>query len=112
MDKVVNCLFAAITLLLSVRSEVSRGDCNFEKPLAGCGYSQGREDDLDWEQVIAREKPSPDPWMPSASARSHNRSLFPPGRGGEGMELEVDKAGRITSSNTSKEDILYSSFFK
>ncbi|XP_030219946.1 receptor-type tyrosine-protein phosphatase mu isoform X6 [Gadus morhua] len=68
MDKVVNCLFAAITLLLSVRSEVFRGDCNFEKPLAGCGYSQGREDDLDWEQVIAREKPSPDPWMPSGPA--------------------------------------------
>ena len=38
--------------------------------------------------------------------------VIPPGRGGEGMELEVDKAGRITSSNTSKEDILYSSFFK
>ncbi|XP_059914578.1 LOW QUALITY PROTEIN: receptor-type tyrosine-protein phosphatase mu-like [Gadus macrocephalus] len=68
MDKVVNCLFAAITLLLSVRSEVFRGDCNFEKPLAGCGYSQGREDDLDWEQVIARAKPSPDPWMPSGPA--------------------------------------------
>ncbi|CAL8320964.1 unnamed protein product [Arctogadus glacialis] len=70
MDKVVNCLFAAITLLLSVRSEVSRGDCNFEKPLAGCGYSQGREDDLDWEQVIAREKPSPDPWTPSVRTYS------------------------------------------
>ncbi|KAM7379626.1 hypothetical protein PAMP_005168 [Pampus punctatissimus] len=41
------------------------GDCNFEKPLAACGYSQGRDDDLDWEQANTREKPSSDPWMPS-----------------------------------------------
>lgn len=41
------------------------GDCNFEKPLAACGYSQGRDDDLDWEQANPREKPSSDPWMPS-----------------------------------------------
>uniref|UniRef100_A0A672YVK8 protein-tyrosine-phosphatase n=1 Tax=Sphaeramia orbicularis TaxID=375764 RepID=A0A672YVK8_9TELE len=44
------------------------GDCNFEKPLAACGYSQGRDDDLDWEQANTREKPSSDPWMPSGSA--------------------------------------------
>ncbi|XP_030016691.1 receptor-type tyrosine-protein phosphatase mu isoform X6 [Sphaeramia orbicularis] len=68
MDKVINCLFAAITLLLSVRGEVFKGDCNFEKPLAACGYSQGRDDDLDWEQANTREKPSSDPWMPSGSA--------------------------------------------
>lgn len=41
------------------------GDCNFEKPLAACGYSQGRDDDLDWEQASTREKSSSDPWMPS-----------------------------------------------
>lgn len=41
------------------------GDCNFEKPLAACGYSQGRDDDLDWEQVNTREKSPSDPWMPS-----------------------------------------------
>ncbi|TNN88440.1 Receptor-type tyrosine-protein phosphatase mu [Liparis tanakae] len=41
------------------------GDCNFEKPLAAYGYSQGRDDDLDWEQINTREKPSSDPWMPS-----------------------------------------------
>ncbi|KAF3698722.1 Receptor-type tyrosine-protein phosphatase mu [Channa argus] len=46
----------------------SPGDCNFEKPLAACGYSQGREDDLDWEQANTREKPSSDPWIPSGSA--------------------------------------------
>ncbi|KAI9544400.1 hypothetical protein NQZ68_001273 [Dissostichus eleginoides] len=43
-------------------------DCNFEKPLAACGYSQGRDDDLDWEQANTREKPSSDPWLPSGSA--------------------------------------------
>ncbi|XP_045908161.1 protein tyrosine phosphatase receptor type Ma isoform X7 [Micropterus dolomieu] len=67
MDKVINCLFAAMTLLLSARGEVFKGDCNFEKPLAACGYSQGRDDDLDWEQANTREKPSSDPWMPSGS---------------------------------------------
>ncbi|KAJ8011079.1 hypothetical protein DPEC_G00054460 [Dallia pectoralis] len=44
------------------------GDCNFEKPLAACGYTQGREDDLDWEQANTREKPSSHPWMPPDSA--------------------------------------------
>ncbi|XP_061879309.1 receptor-type tyrosine-protein phosphatase mu-like isoform X1 [Entelurus aequoreus] len=68
MDKVVGCWFSAITLLLSARGEVFKGDCNFAKPLAACGYSQGRDDDLDWEQVNTREKPSFDPWMPSGSA--------------------------------------------
>uniref|UniRef100_A0A8D3AQ47 Receptor-type tyrosine-protein phosphatase kappa n=1 Tax=Scophthalmus maximus TaxID=52904 RepID=A0A8D3AQ47_SCOMX len=68
MDKVINCLFAAITLLLSARGEVFKGDCNFEKPLAACGYSQGRDDDLDWEQTNTREKAPSDPWMPSGSA--------------------------------------------
>uniref|UniRef100_A0A3B3TJ64 Receptor-type tyrosine-protein phosphatase kappa n=1 Tax=Poecilia latipinna TaxID=48699 RepID=A0A3B3TJ64_9TELE len=67
MDKVINWLFAAMSLLLSVQGEVFKGDCNFEKPLAACGYSQGRDDDLDWEQVNSREKTSSDPWMPSAS---------------------------------------------
>uniref|UniRef100_M3ZEX6 Receptor-type tyrosine-protein phosphatase kappa n=1 Tax=Xiphophorus maculatus TaxID=8083 RepID=M3ZEX6_XIPMA len=67
MDKVINWLFAAMSLLLSVQGEVFKGDCNFEKPLAACGYSQGRDDDLDWEQVNSREKTSSDPWMPSGS---------------------------------------------
>ncbi|XP_032387408.1 receptor-type tyrosine-protein phosphatase mu isoform X10 [Etheostoma spectabile] len=68
MDKVINCLFAAVALLLSARGEVFKGDCNFEKPLAACGYSQGRDDDLDWEQANTREKSSSDPWMPPGSA--------------------------------------------
>uniref|UniRef100_A0A673Z9X3 Receptor-type tyrosine-protein phosphatase kappa n=1 Tax=Salmo trutta TaxID=8032 RepID=A0A673Z9X3_SALTR len=44
------------------------GDCDFVKPFAACGYSQGREDDLDWEQANTREKPTADPWMPTDSA--------------------------------------------
>ncbi|XP_037537304.1 receptor-type tyrosine-protein phosphatase mu [Nematolebias whitei] len=47
------------------RRVANDGDCNFEKPLAACGYSQGRDDDLDWEQVNTREKTSSEPWMPS-----------------------------------------------
>ena len=41
MDKVVNCLFAAITLLLSVRAEVLRGKkyvCEWLLWLCVCGY--------------------------------------------------------------------------
>uniref|UniRef100_A0A3B3ZPI1 Uncharacterized protein n=1 Tax=Periophthalmus magnuspinnatus TaxID=409849 RepID=A0A3B3ZPI1_9GOBI len=39
------------------------------EPLSACGYSQGREDDLDWEQISTREKSSStDPWMPSGAA--------------------------------------------
>ncbi|XP_051944214.1 receptor-type tyrosine-protein phosphatase mu-like isoform X5 [Hippocampus zosterae] len=68
MDKVVGWWFATVTLLLSARGEVFKGDCNFAKPLAACGYSQGRDDDLDWEQVNTREKSSSDPWMPSGAA--------------------------------------------
>ncbi|XP_047224870.1 receptor-type tyrosine-protein phosphatase mu-like isoform X3 [Girardinichthys multiradiatus] len=68
MDKVISWLFAATSLLLFVQGEVFKGDCNFEKPLAACGYSQGRDDDLDWEQVNSREKTSSDPWMPLGSA--------------------------------------------
>ncbi|XP_028974857.2 receptor-type tyrosine-protein phosphatase mu isoform X3 [Esox lucius] len=68
MDKVIRCLLAAISLLLTVRGELYKGDCSFERPLAACGYTQGREDDLDWEQVNTREKPSSHPWMPPDSA--------------------------------------------
>ncbi|XP_045061854.1 receptor-type tyrosine-protein phosphatase mu-like [Coregonus clupeaformis] len=68
MDKVIHCLMAAISLLVTIRGEVYKGDCDFEKPFETCGYSQGREDDLDWEQINTREKPSADPWMPTDSA--------------------------------------------
>uniref|UniRef100_A0A8C9VJI2 protein-tyrosine-phosphatase n=1 Tax=Scleropages formosus TaxID=113540 RepID=A0A8C9VJI2_SCLFO len=68
MDRVVTCFFAAVSLLLSVRGHAFKGDCDFEKPYTACGYSQGKDDDLDWEQANTREKPSSDPWMPSGSA--------------------------------------------
>ncbi|MBN3307031.1 PTPRM phosphatase, partial [Amia calva] len=44
------------------------GDCNFENSYVTCGYSQAKDDDLDWEQVNTKEKPSSDPWIPSGSA--------------------------------------------
>lgn len=40
------------------------GDCDFEKPFSSCGYTQGRDDDLDWEQIDTSEKSSLDPWVP------------------------------------------------
>uniref|UniRef100_A0A8B9KMY6 protein-tyrosine-phosphatase n=1 Tax=Astyanax mexicanus TaxID=7994 RepID=A0A8B9KMY6_ASTMX len=41
--------------------------CFFEKPFTACGYSQGRDDDLDWEQANTKEKPSANQWMPPGS---------------------------------------------
>ncbi|XP_031415704.2 receptor-type tyrosine-protein phosphatase mu-like isoform X5 [Clupea harengus] len=68
MDKVVICFFAAASLLVSVRGQMFKGDCNFERPYSSCGYSQGRDDDLDWEQANTLEKPPTDQWMPTGSA--------------------------------------------
>uniref|UniRef100_A0A8C2IJH8 protein-tyrosine-phosphatase n=1 Tax=Cyprinus carpio TaxID=7962 RepID=A0A8C2IJH8_CYPCA len=44
------------------------GDCDFKKPFSSCGYTQGRDDELDWEQIDTSEKPSLDPWVPPGSA--------------------------------------------
>uniref|UniRef100_A0A8C9TBE1 Receptor-type tyrosine-protein phosphatase kappa n=1 Tax=Scleropages formosus TaxID=113540 RepID=A0A8C9TBE1_SCLFO len=63
---VADCLPWAARQLCSFFSVA--GDCDFEKPYTACGYSQGKDDDLDWEQANTREKPSSDPWMPSGSA--------------------------------------------
>ncbi|XP_035384417.1 receptor-type tyrosine-protein phosphatase mu-like [Electrophorus electricus] len=68
MDKVFACLVTAVSLLASVRGQVYNGDCSFEKPLSVCGYSQGREDDLEWEQVNTKEKPPTNPWTPPGAA--------------------------------------------
>uniref|UniRef100_A0A3B4EKN4 protein-tyrosine-phosphatase n=1 Tax=Pygocentrus nattereri TaxID=42514 RepID=A0A3B4EKN4_PYGNA len=46
----------------------STGDCNFERPYTECGYSQGKDDDFDWEQVNTKQRPSTDPWIPAGSA--------------------------------------------
>ncbi|MGH0160117.1 UNVERIFIED_CONTAM: hypothetical protein FKN15_047088 [Acipenser sinensis] len=49
-------------------SESDRGDCSFDESYTTCGYSQAKDDDLDWEQVNTNVKPSSDPWMPSVIA--------------------------------------------
>ncbi|RXN21698.1 receptor-type tyrosine- phosphatase mu-like protein [Labeo rohita] len=41
-------------------------DCLLEKSYTDCGYSQGKDDDFDWEQINTKQKPSSDPWVPSA----------------------------------------------
>ncbi|KAF4117926.1 hypothetical protein G5714_002479 [Onychostoma macrolepis] len=68
MDKLFTFLFTAIGVLVSARAQVFKGDCDFEKPFSSCGYTQGRDDDLDWEQMDTSEKPSLDPWVPPGSA--------------------------------------------
>ncbi|KAL1006411.1 hypothetical protein UPYG_G00072040 [Umbra pygmaea] len=44
------------------------GDCDFERPYTECGYSQGKDDDFEWEQANTKDKPSPSPWVPTGSA--------------------------------------------
>ncbi|XP_053476551.1 receptor-type tyrosine-protein phosphatase mu-like [Ictalurus furcatus] len=68
MDRVLTCLLAVLSLLLSVQGQVFRGDCNFERPYSECGYSQGKDDDFDWVQVNTKLRPSTDPWIPAGSA--------------------------------------------
>lgn len=67
------CIHLSGTLMEKLQRNInlfrsSTGDCDFERPLSACGYSQGRDDDLDWEQANTREKPSSDPWMPSGKS--------------------------------------------
>ncbi|XP_059357007.1 receptor-type tyrosine-protein phosphatase mu-like isoform X2 [Carassius carassius] len=68
MDKLFAFLFAAISVLVSARAQVFKGDCDFKKPFSSCGYTQGRDDELDWEQMDTSERPSLDPWVPPGSA--------------------------------------------
>ncbi|XP_076151628.1 receptor-type tyrosine-protein phosphatase mu-like [Alosa pseudoharengus] len=68
MDKVLTCFFTAVSLLVSVRGQVFKGDCDFERPYSSCGYSQGRDDDLDWEQANTLDKPPTDQWMPKGES--------------------------------------------
>ncbi|XP_049336665.1 protein tyrosine phosphatase receptor type Ma isoform X16 [Astyanax mexicanus] len=68
MDGVLPGLLALLALLASVRGQVFRGECNFERPYAECGYSQGKDDDFDWEQVNTKQRPSTDPWIPAGSS--------------------------------------------
>ncbi|XP_056307109.1 protein tyrosine phosphatase receptor type Ma isoform X4 [Danio aesculapii] len=43
-------------------------ECLLEKSYTDCGFSQGKDDDFDWEQINSRQKPSADPWVPTGSA--------------------------------------------
>lgn len=42
MDKVINCLFAALTLLFSARGEVFKGKDDYWKMFAGAEHTLGR----------------------------------------------------------------------
>ncbi|XP_030630529.1 receptor-type tyrosine-protein phosphatase mu [Chanos chanos] len=57
-----------LVIVKLARCSTNDGDCNFEKSFTTCGYMQGRDDDLEWEQANTREKPSSDPWMPPGAA--------------------------------------------
>uniref|UniRef100_A0A8C1P5J7 Uncharacterized protein n=1 Tax=Cyprinus carpio TaxID=7962 RepID=A0A8C1P5J7_CYPCA len=54
------------------------GDCDFKKPFSSCGYTQGRDDELDWEQIDTSEKPSLDPWVPPGETLEHFSKTFVP----------------------------------
>ncbi|RXM37046.1 Receptor-type tyrosine-protein phosphatase mu [Acipenser ruthenus] len=51
------------------------GDCSFDESYTTCGYSQAKDDDLDWEQVNTKVKPSSDPWMPSGESASNQHII-------------------------------------
>uniref|UniRef100_A0A4W5KY26 MAM domain-containing protein n=1 Tax=Hucho hucho TaxID=62062 RepID=A0A4W5KY26_9TELE len=68
MERLLTCLIAAGSLFLTVRGEVFKGDCNFERPYTACGYSQGKDDDFEWEQANTKERPSSNPWMPTGQS--------------------------------------------
>ncbi|XP_052451545.1 receptor-type tyrosine-protein phosphatase mu isoform X4 [Carassius gibelio] len=62
-------LFSSVIFLISADTDQeSQEDCLLEKSYTDCGYSQGKDDDFDWEQINTQQKPSSDPWVPSDSA--------------------------------------------
>ncbi|XP_050960547.1 LOW QUALITY PROTEIN: protein tyrosine phosphatase receptor type Ma [Labeo rohita] len=62
-------LFSSVMFLISAGAlQESQEDCLLEKSYTDCGYSQGKDDDFDWEQINTKQKPSSDPWVPSGSA--------------------------------------------
>uniref|UniRef100_A0A671S5B5 Receptor-type tyrosine-protein phosphatase kappa n=1 Tax=Sinocyclocheilus anshuiensis TaxID=1608454 RepID=A0A671S5B5_9TELE len=62
MNKTVASITDVSSLFLSAE------DCLLDKSYTDCGYSQGKDDDYDWEQINTNQKPSSDPWVPSGSA--------------------------------------------
>ncbi|XP_058622061.1 protein tyrosine phosphatase receptor type Ma isoform X5 [Onychostoma macrolepis] len=62
-------LFSSVIFVISAgAAQDSQEDCLLEKSYTDCGYSQGKDDDFDWEQINTKQKPSSDPWVPSDSA--------------------------------------------
>uniref|UniRef100_A0A8C1WZN7 Receptor-type tyrosine-protein phosphatase kappa n=1 Tax=Cyprinus carpio TaxID=7962 RepID=A0A8C1WZN7_CYPCA len=53
---------------------LSAEDCLLEKSYTDCGYSQGKDDDFDWEQINTKQKPSSEPWLPSGQFMMVNTS--------------------------------------
>ncbi|XP_043081965.1 protein tyrosine phosphatase receptor type Ma isoform X4 [Puntigrus tetrazona] len=61
-------LFSSVMFAISAgAAQESQEDCLLEKSYTDCGYSQGKDDDFDWEQINSKQKPSSDPWVPSDS---------------------------------------------
>ncbi|XP_059391454.1 receptor-type tyrosine-protein phosphatase mu-like isoform X1 [Carassius carassius] len=62
-------LFSSVIFGISAGAvHKSQEDCLLEKSYTDCGYSQGKDDDFDWEQINTRQKPSSESWLPSGSA--------------------------------------------
>ncbi|XP_036608722.1 receptor-type tyrosine-protein phosphatase mu isoform X3 [Trichosurus vulpecula] len=76
MGRVGTWLATLVGLLLTAGGETFSGGCSFDEPFTTCGYSQGKDDDFDWEWVNTLTKPS-DPWMPSGSFMLVNTSGRP-----------------------------------
>ncbi|XP_074058178.1 receptor-type tyrosine-protein phosphatase mu [Macrotis lagotis] len=76
MGRVGTWLATLLGLLLTAGGETFSGGCSFDEPFTTCGYSQGKDDDFDWEWVNTLTKPS-DPWMPSGSFMLVNTSGRP-----------------------------------
>lgn len=64
----ISCAFLQLINAVQPFFFFSSGDCNFERPYSECGYSQGKDDDFDWEQVNTKLRPSTDPWVPAGQS--------------------------------------------
>ncbi|TRZ01855.1 hypothetical protein DNTS_017247, partial [Danionella cerebrum] len=58
----------------STETQRFHNECLLDKSFTDCGFTQGKEDDFDWEQMDTRQKPPADPSLPSDS---HSLSLNP-----------------------------------
>ncbi|XP_039610726.1 protein tyrosine phosphatase receptor type Ma isoform X4 [Polypterus senegalus] len=67
MDRVITFFLAAtVSLAVSSRGQLFKGDCNFEEPYTTCGYTQGRDNSFNWEQVNTKTKPFTGVWVPQS----------------------------------------------